>query len=406
MPQAAAELQSNDRDHRAQVYQLITDARLAACEELDSLFDKLIKGRHQVALNAGFENFRDYQFAALARFYYSPADCKTFHESVKKYIVPISAGLLEERRKQMNLDRLKPWDLSADPKGRAVLKPFSHADELLKGSIKLFNKLEPYFGECLQTMGEMGYLDLASKEGKAPGGYNYPLYETGVPFIFMNAVGTPRDLVTMVHEGGHAVHSFLTRDLHLTSYKSCPSEVAELASMSMELLSMDYWDEFYTDPGELRRAKKEQLEDVLSMLPWIALIDKFQHWIYEHPSHAAEERSKVWVEMLEELSPNLVDWTGFEKMKATQWQKQLHLFEVPFYYIEYGMAQLGAIAVWRNYKMNPSKAIQQFMDALSLGYTAGIPAIYDAAGIKFDFSAAYLQEIAAFVESELDLLRD
>jgi oligoendopeptidase F len=174
----------------------------------------------------------------------------------------------------------------------------------------------------------------------------------------------------------------------------------------MELLSMDYWDEFYTDPGELRRAKKEQLEDVLSMLPWIALIDKFQHWIYEHPSHAAEERSKVWVEMLEELRPNLVDWTGFEKMKATQWQKQLHLFEVPFYYIEYGMAQLGAIAVWRNYKMNPSKAIQQFMDALSLGYTAGIPAIYDAAGIKFDFSAAYLQEIAAFVESELDLLRD
>ncbi len=406
MQQAAAELQSTDRAHREEVYRLMTKERLAATEQLDQLFSHLVQKRNQLAINAGFENFRDYQFAALARFDYNTEDCKNFHESIRKLIVPISSEIQAKRKSDLNVDALRPWDLSVDPKGRPALKPFNTADELLRGCVAMFEQIDPYFGECLQTMADMGYLDLASKEGKAPGGYNYPLYETGVPFIFMNAVGTPRDLVTMVHEGGHAIHSFYNRDLHLTSYKSCPSEVAELASMSMELLSMDYWGTFYKSQSELTRAKKEQLEDVLLMLPWIALIDRFQHWIYENPNHSSEDRLKAWTQMQWELSPDIVDWSGFEDAKANAWQKQLHLFEVPFYYIEYGMAQLGAIAVWRNYRQNPTRAIEQFSNALKLGYTASIADIYATAGIKFDFSESYLSELALFVKSELDKLEE
>jgi oligoendopeptidase F len=255
-------------------------------------------------------------------------------------------------------------------------------------------------------MNLMGHLDLESKDGKAPGGYNYPLYEIGVPFIFMNAVGTQRDLVTMVHEGGHAIHSFLTRDLELTAFKGIPSEVAELASMSMELISMDAWDEFYTDPEELKRAKRDQLEKILSILPWIAIVDKFQHWIYTHPGHTAEERNTAWLGIQESFSTKSVDWSGFEFAQKSAWQKQLHIYEVPFYYIEYGMAQLGAIAIWRNYKKNPQKAVQQYIDALSLGYTKSIPEIYKTAGIEFNFSRAYVRELVAFVNEELAALRD
>ena len=246
---------------------------------------------------------------------------------------------------------------------------------------------------------------MASKEGKAPGGYNYPLYESGIPFIFMNAVGSPRDLVTMMHEGGHAVHSFLSRDLKLASFKSCPSEVAELASMSMELISMDHWDVFYKNPEDLKRAKIEHLEDIVATLPWIAIIDKFQHWIYENPKHSVEERNQAWLEIEKEFSNGVTDWTGCEDSLKYSWHKQLHLFEVPFYYIEYGMAQLGALAIWRNYKLDPSKAIEQYKEALKLGYTKGIKEIYKTAGIEFNFSAEYISELADFLNTELESIQ-
>jgi len=277
--------------------------------------------------------------------------------------------------------------------------------ELIDSSIEVFTRLHPYFGECLSIMKEMGYLDLDSKQGKAPGGYNYPLYEIGVPFIFMNAVGTQRDLITMMHEGGHAVHSFLTRDLELTEFKDFPSEVAELASMSMELFTMDHWDVFYSDPEELRRAKLEQMQRVLSGLPWMATVDKFQHWIYENPEHTIEERQGAWMQIREEFSTGMVDNSGHEDRLGTLWHAQLHIFELPFYYIEYGFAQLGAIAMWRNYKKEPQKALQQYMDALSLGYTKSIPEIYEAAGIQFDFSTSYVMELADFVKNEIEKLK-
>jgi oligoendopeptidase F len=247
----------------------------------------------------------------------------------------------------------------------------------------------------------MGHLDLESRKGKAPGGYNYPLAEIGVPFIFMNATSTLRDMVTIMHEGGHAIHNFLTRDLELNDFKSTPSEVAELASMSMELISMDHWNVFFTDEAELKRAKREHLEDIIETLPWVATIDKFQHWIYENPKHTPEERKAAWNKIFDTFSDTVTDWSGLQEAKDYLWQKQLHLYEVPFYYIEYGMAQLGAIAVWRNFRKNPVKGLQGYQNALKLGYLRTIPEIYAAADIKFDFSKAYIKELMDFVRDEL-----
>ena len=265
----------------------------------------------------------------------------------------------------------------------------------------MFDQLDTYFGDCLRTMNEMNHLDLDSKAGKAPGGYNYPLYEIGVPFIFMNAVGAQRDLVTMVHEGGHAVHSFLSRELELTGFKSLPSEVAELASMSMEMLTMNLLKEFYANEADFKRAKKEQLETILKILPWIAQIDEFQHWIYENPTHSVSERHAKWSQISKEYGTGLTDWTGYEDMQASAWQRQLHLFEVPFYYIEYGIAQLGALGVWKNSLENLPKAIEDYKNALRLGYTKTIPEIYKTANIRFDFTEGYLKELADFVKEEL-----
>ena len=249
-------------------------------------------------------------------------------------------------------------------------------------------------------MNEMNHLDLESKEGKAPGGFMYPLYEIGVPFIYMNAVGSQRDVVTMIHEAGHAVHSFLCRNLEMTEFKSTPSEVAELASMSMELLSMRNWDAYYKNNEDLIRAKQEQLKKVLSGLPWIAAIDKFQHWIYT-TEHNSESRKKKWNQISQELGNEVINWNGQEDMLANQWQTQLHLYTVPFYYIEYGMAQLGAIAIWREYIKNGENALDNYMNALRLGYTKSISEIYETAGIKFDFSANYVKELAEFVKDQL-----
>lgn len=250
----------------------------------------------------------------------------------------------------------------------------------------------------------MGHLDLESRKGKAPGGYNYPLAEIGVPFIFMNATSTLRDLVTILHEGGHAIHSFVTRDLELANFKSTPSEVAELASMTMELISMDHWDLFFDHPENLKRAKKEHLEQIIETLPWVATIDKFQHWIYENPRHDRSDRTRQWNRIFDRFSDNITDWSGLQDQKDNLWQKQLHLYEVPFYYIEYGMAQLGAIAIWKNYKKDPKKGLQGYLNALKLGYMRSIPEIYRAAGIKFDFSREYISELMQFVQEELEAL--
>ncbi len=404
LQQAAVKLQSPDRELRESVYHQITNRRLTDKNKFDELYTKLIELRDQVAKNSGFDNFRDYMFKAMGRFDYSPKDCFDFHASVKEEVVPMLNDLALERKKQLGVDKLKPWDKAVDPQNREALKPFETSADLTNKTIECFSKLDPFLGQCLAIMNEMGHLDLESRKGKAPGGYNYPLSEIGVPFIFMNATSTHRDMITILHEGGHAVHSFLTMDLELSDFKHTPSEVAELASMSMELISMDHWDLFFDNAEDLKRAKQEHLEQIIETLPWVATIDKFQHWIYENANHTEEERHTAWLEIFESFNDNITDWSELEENKKYLWQKQLHLYEVPFYYIEYGMAQLGAVAVWKNFKEDRQKGLQGYMDALKLGYTKSIPEVYEAANIKFDFSKDYIKELMQFVKGELDRL--
>lgn len=403
MQQAAQLLKEKDEDLRKSTFLKIAERRAQDKTTLDDLFNELIQLRHQVAINAGFANYRDYKFVELGRFDYTKEDCFAFHDAIKKEIVPIAKQLQQAKLNKMGLTMFKPWDLELDPDGLSPLKPFKNGAEMLDGTIELFAKIDPYFSDCLATMKTMGYLDLDSKKGKAPGGYNYPLYEIGVPFIFMNAVGSQRDLVTMVHEGGHAIHSFLSRDLELTGYKDLTSEIAELASMSMELLTMEQWSQFYS-PEDVVRAKQDHLEDLLKVLPWIAQIDEFQHWIYENPTHTVEERTATWKRLNQEYGTGLTDWTGYEEVRDNSWQRQMHLFEVPFYYIEYGIAQLGAIGVWKNSLVDYDKAINDYKEALKLGYTKSIPEIYATAGVEFRFDQAYIKTLADFVKERLDQL--
>ena len=401
MQQAEQLLKSQSRKKRKEIYHKIADRRLQDEVKLDNLFDELITLRQKIAQNAGFDNYRDYMFSAMGRFDYSPKDCFDFHDAIAKEIVPIISAFEKKRKEKLGNKSYKPWDTAVDVNGYPPLKPFNNGNDLTDLSIDCFNKLRTYFGDCLTTMKAMKHLDLESKNGKAPGGFMYPLYEIGVPFIYMNAVGSQRDLVTMVHEGGHAVHSFLSRELDMTEFKSTPSEVAELASMSMELFTMDHWDVFYTDKADLKRAKSEQLQKALETLPWVASIDKFQHWIYTN-KHNAKERKEEWLKISGELGNQIIDWSGNKNLHAILWQKQLHLYEVPFYYIEYGIAQLGAIAMWRSYKEIGDKALDNYMSALKLGYTKTISEIYETAGIKFNFSAIYVKELADFIKKELD----
>jgi oligoendopeptidase F len=397
LQQAVKFLHSPDRKLRELVFTKISVRRLQDKDKLNELFDKLLSLRQRIAKNAGFENYRDYKFRELGRFDYSVADCFAFHEAVREHILPLQAMLIKHRQKRLGVTTMRPWDSDAEPVGTEPLHPFKDGKELSAKAIEVFNSLQPYFSGCLSTMQQIHRLDLESRKGKAPGGYNCPLAETGVPFIFMNAAGTMGDVITMMHEGGHAVHSFLSHDLPLSSFKEYPMEIAELASMSMELFTMEHWDIFFQDEAELQRAQLEEMERIISVLPWIATIDKYQHWLYTNPGHTLKQREDAWLGILNEFSTGITDWSGFEEYRTNFWQKQLHLFEVPFYYIEYGIAQLGAIAMWRQYRQNKEQALENYMSALSLGYTKTLKDLYAAAGIKFDFSANYIKELADFV---------
>ena len=397
-------LKDTNRDVRKEVFELIQERRFKDNKKLDALLSELIQKRHKVAQNADFDNYRDYMHSALKRFDYTIDDCISFHNSIKSEVLPIIDKINLERKTKLGYDVLRPYDTSVDVDLKPALKPFKDGDELIDKAIEVFTKVRPKYGEYLKIMKENSFLDLNSRKGKSPGGYNYPLYESNIPFIFMNATGNQRDLETMMHEGGHAIHSFLSSDLELVDFKELPSEVAELASMSMELISSEYWNVFYSDNEELKRAKRTHLEGVLSVLPWIATVDKFQHQLYLNPDHNAEDRKEIWNTIAKEFGSDVIDWTGYEKFYSVMWQRQMHIFEVPFYYIEYGIAQLGAVAIWRNFKNNPQKALDNYENALKLGYSVSIPEIYKTAGIEFNFSKEYISELMDFVKGELDKL--
>ena len=402
LQQAAKFFESHDRNLREETYRKIQERRLQDRDELNKLYNQLLEKRNAEALNAGFANYRDYRFKELGRFDYTKEDCYAFHDAVKQHVLPLVNLVYKKKKEKLGLAELRPWDMEAEPEGSPSLQPFKTSEELINKSIECFSKLRPFFGECLAKMNELKHLDLESRKGKAPGGYNSPLAESGAPFIFMNAAGQMQDLITMVHEGGHAVHSFLAHPLPLTGFKEYPMEIAEVASMAMELFSMDHWDIFFSDDAQLKKAREYELARIIIILPWIATIDKFQHWIYEHPTHTIEERTFHWNRILNEFSDNVIDYSGLENYRSNLWQRQLHLFEVPFYYIEYGIAQLGAIGMWRQFKANKQLAMDNYCNALSLGATKTLPQLFETAGLKFDFSSGQIKLLMDFVKSEMD----
>ena len=404
LQQAAKFLEDTDRTLRESVYRKINNRRLQDKKELNDLFSSLLQKRHRVATNTGFENYRDYRFVELGRFDYNKEDCYHFHEAVKLHVMPLVNQIYETKKKKLGLDILRPWDVEAEPAGIQPLRPFTNGEELTEKTIRCFDEMKSFFGDCLRKMKAMGHLDLESRKGKAPGGYNCPLAESGAPFIFMNAAGQLDDVTTMVHEGGHAIHSFLAHELALTGFKEYPMEIAEVASMSMELFSMNHWQVFFDNKEELTRAKEQQLERVITIFPWIATIDKFQHWVYENPNHTEDERATEWFSILEEFTSPIIDFSDLEEYRRFAWQRQLHLYEVPFYYIEYGIAQLGAIGLWQQYKQNPEAAINNYITALQLGGTKTLPELFTAAGLQFDLSPGHISQLMQFVKNEMDSL--
>lgn len=404
LQQAGKFLEQDDCSLRETVYRKIAERRLEDKDPLNDLYSNLIQLRNKIGVQAGFKNYRDYKFAEMGRFDYSPEDCFQFHDAVKNEVLPLVDEMYRHHQQRLGVDRLRPWDTEAEPKGTQPLRPFTDGNDLLNKSIVCLDRLDPFFGDCLRKMKELHHLDLDSRKGKAPGGYNMPLAESGAPFIFMNAASQMSDLTTMVHEAGHAVHSFLAHPLELTAFKEYPTEMAEVASMSMELFTMDHWEMFFNNEDDMKRAKRHQLERVITIFPWIATIDKFQHWVYEHPHHTLEERKENWLSILNEFSTASIDYSGLDNYRSYSWQRQLHLFEVPFYYIEYGIAQLGAIGMWKQYRENADKALSNYAYALSLGGLKPLPDLYRSAGIGLDFSHKTIRELMHFVKKELQSL--
>lgn len=405
LPQAAKLLESHDRTVREAIWHKVSDRRKADWASFDEILDKLIALRTQVAHNAGYTSYTDYRYAELKRFDYNREDCARFWDAVEKVAKPISLKFAAERKERLGIDSVKPWDVSTDIFGGEPLRPFETGKELVEKSVEVLKNVKPELGEMLALMADLGFLDVESRVGKAPGGYNYPLAESGVPFIFMNAAGAQNDVITMLHESGHAVHSFVTRNLANQSLKETPSEVAELASMAMELITLDAYSVFYPDENTCKRAQKEQIMRSMTLFSWVATVDAFQHWIYDNPTHTHSERAAMWKELYLRFHGDELDWTGNEDTRDRLWMKQLHIFELPFYYIEYAFAQIGAMGVWRNYTQNPTLALNQYLSALQLGYTCTTPEIYATAGISFDFSEKYLADLLGFAYQEYEKIK-
>ncbi|MGD2108111.1 MAG: M3 family oligoendopeptidase [Phycisphaerae bacterium] len=402
LQQLARYAERTDRNLRRKAWEVEADRRLQDVETLEDVFDQLVRLRHQMARNAGCVDFREYAFKAKQRFDYTSDDCIAFHDAVERCAVPALRQIQKARRTTLGLDVLRPWDLSVDVKGREPLKPFASADELCTKASRVFHRVDDALGAQFDDMREKGYLDLESRKGKAPGGYQSTYEESRHPFIFMNAVGVQRDVRTLVHEGGHAFHCYAARHDPLLMYRSSPIEFAEVASFGMEMLALDNLGEFYSG-DDLARARRTQLEGIVLLVPWVATIDAFQHFLYTHPDHTREDRKAHWLKLRERFG-GIVDYTGYEDALAFAWHRQLHLFEVPFYYIEYGIAKLGALQVWRNAAANRAQATDSYRRALALGGSRPLPELFKTAGANFDFSHSTLAPLIEMLMTELDRL--
>ncbi|MGS4992415.1 M3 family oligoendopeptidase [Bacillus cereus] len=397
-------LQDSNRDTRKKAKTIISEQFLSVEKELQNILNQLIEIRHQKAKNIQLENYRDYMFKKYERFDYSAIDCYELAESIRKYVVPLKDKILLEKKDKLQLDTLRPWDVSAVTPDQKVLKPIANENDLIEKSTHIFNKLDVEFSALLNRMFKHNCLDLTSRKGKAAGGFCEYLPASQLSYIFMNLNYTQDDIVTFIHEMGHSIHNELIKPLKLRQYIEIPAETAELASMTMELFSLNYWDTFYTDKKDLKQAKINFFKDVISYLPIMLIVDQFQHWLYENPSHTSEERNEKYLQLQKHYQSSVIHIDGYENWIATSWLPVLHIFEVPFYYIEYAIAQLGALQMYKQYKEDPKQALENYKKALSLGSSQSIKEVYDAAGIRFDFSGETIKELMLFVEKELELL--
>jgi oligoendopeptidase F len=395
-------LEEPDRALRQEAWELVAQRRLQDADKCEEIFDELIKLRTQIAKNAGFENYRDFMFRKMGRFDYTPENCFQFHDAVEKEIVPAVREIQNERKRQLKLEKLRPWDLAVDPQNRAPLKPFAEVGGMVSRSQKIFNHLDGELATNFRQMQDLKLLDLDNRKGKAPGGYQSTLAEARVPFIFMNAIGLQRDVETLLHEAGHAFHAQATRDEDLYAYRGAPIEFCEVASMSMELLGNEFLEEFYP-VAEANRARKTHLEGIIGFFPWMATVDAFQHWIYTHASHTRAERKAAYLQLMDRFGGD-VDFSDYEKVRAHSWHRQLHIFIHPFYYVEYGIAQLGALQVWANSKRDKSKALNDYKKSLALGGSRPLPELFAAAGCKFQFDAATIRPLIHLASTELKKL--
>ena len=402
LPQMSKYLEQTDRATREAAWRGVAERRFADHEKLDTIFDRMVELRTQMARNAGFDDYRGYMFKRYHRFDYTPADCEDFHRAAEQVCVPVLRRLNAERKDALGIDPLRPWDLAVDPMGREPLQPFEGTDDLVAKTSRLFHRMDPSLGAMFDTLRTGDCLDLETRKGKAPGGYQAHRDRSLRPFIFMNAAGVHRDLDTMVHEAGHAFHSILCHHEPLLHYRNSPIEFAEVASMTMELFGFPYLDEFY-DKDQAMRARRKRLEELATMLPWIATIDAFQHWIYTNPEHGHDERAACWLQLSERFGP-AVSWDGYEQYHEFSWQRQGHLYGVPFYYIEYGIAQLGALQMWLLYKKDPARAIENYKNALALGGSRPLPELFAAAELDFSFGPPTMQRLMDEVQKELDSL--
>lgn len=396
-------LEEPDRALREEAWKLVAERRLKETEKIEDIFDQMLALREKIAKNAGFSNYRDFAFKARGRFDYTPEDCYKFHDAIEKHVMPVLARLNEERREKLGLDKLRPWDLAVDPTNMPPLRPFEKVETMVERTQQIFDRIDSGLAAGFRQMDDLKLLDLGNRKGKAPGGYQSTLSEARLPFIFMNAVGVQRDVETILHEAGHAFHALATRTEDFYAYRSAPIEFCEVASMSMELLGNEHIEMFYGAADDAKRARREHLEGIIEVFPWIATVDAFQHWIYTHPGHTRDERKAAWNALMDRFGAK-VDWSGFEDARGYLWHRQLHIFLYPFYYIEYGIAQLGALQVWANSKKDSARALQQYQDALALGGSKPLPELFAAAGCRFDFSDGSVGPLAKLVQTELGKL--
>ena len=393
--QVGAKLEETDRDLREDAWRSLASRRQQDAPKISDLFDEMVALRTKIARNAGFDDYRDYRFEEFQRFDYGPEDCFAFHDAVEKHVVPAVLEIAEWRKNELGLPSLRPWDFAVDPTGRPPLRPFGDQGKYIRLVRRLFHAVDPGFEDQFDVLVRNGLLDLMSRRGKAPGGYQYQLEDIRLPFIFINAVGTHGDIQTLLHEGGHSFHSMACRNEELSDYRHPPIEFAEVASMGMEMLGIERFGEIY-DEEEARNAQRQHLTRVISVFAWVATVDAFQHWVYTHPEHSREERAREWLRIRDRFAPH-IDWTGLEEFRPDEWQRQGHIFGHAFYYIEYAIAQIGALQVWRNEKRDHGQAVTAYRKALALGGSRPLPELFETAGLRFAMDDSVLGELIPMV---------